>query len=417
MRIAREYQQRSLPLDLLIIDGGYWSEMGSYAFTPERWPDPKLMTTELEKMGIRLMISIWPTINRVSPVYQEMQERGFLVRSERGNPLHIAHLLDWRPKDGPPILTLYDPTDPEARKYFWKKIKKGLFDQGVKLYWLDACEPELVPVDHDSIRYHLGSGHEVGMLYPLMHQRAFYEGLQEAGETEILTLSRSAWAGSQRYGAAVWSGDIPSTFDSLHRQILAGLNIGLSGIVWWTTDIGGFLGGDVNDPVFQELIIRWFQYGIFCPICRLHGLRSPIPEMWIDGGSDNEVWSFGETAYKNISKMLHLREKLKPYIVSQMKKASETGLPVMRPLFMDYHDDTTSWDVEDAFLFGSDLLIAPIYNFDQRKRKVYLPIGTEWKDAWNGMILDGGQTIQVDAPLERIPVFWRVGSKWQFPFE
>jgi alpha-D-xyloside xylohydrolase len=417
LNIAREYRQRDLPLDVLIIDAGYWHEMGNYAFQLDQWPDPRYMVSELEKMGIRVMISVWPAINRVAPTYQIMQENGFLVRSERGNPLHIAHLLDWRPRDGPPILTLYDPTNPEARNYFWQIVKKDLYDQGIKLFWLDACEPELVPVDHDSIRYHLGSGPEVGMLYPLMHQRTFYEGLQKAGETEILTLSRSAWAGSQRFGAAVWSGDIPSTFDSLRRQIVAGLNIGLSGIVWWTTDIGGFIGGDVNDPVFQELMIRWFQYGIFCPLCRLHGLRSPIPENPIEGGAENEVWSFGEKAYGIISKLLHLREKLKPYIVAQMKKASETGLPVMRPLFIDYPDDPTCWDVEDVFLFGPDLLVAPIYTLDQRKRNVYLPVGMKWKDAWNGMIFEGGEIIQADAPLEHIPVFWRVNSKWQFSFE
>lgn len=416
LRVVREYKSRGLPLDVLVIDAGYWPEMGSYEFEPELWPDPQAMVAELESLGVRTMVSVWPTINRVSPAYAEMEDRGLLVRSERGNPTHVVHLPDLRPKDGPPLLTLYDPTNPQAREYYWQILRQGVYRQGVKLFWLDANEPELIPMDYDSIRYHLGSGPEVGMIYPLMHQRTLWDGLRSAGETEVVTLSRSAWAGSQRYGAAVWSGDIPSTFDSLRRQIPAGLNIGLSGIAWWTTDIGGFLGGDVTDPAFRELIVRWFQYGVFCPLFRLHGFRAPIPENWMEGGAENEVWSFGEPAYEIISGLLHLRERLKPYLMAQMRLASECGLPVMRPLFVDFPADAAGWGLDDEFLFGPDLLVAPVSALGQRERAVYLPAGAGWVDAWSGERFAGGQTVQAAAPLELIPVYWREGSPWEFVF-
>ncbi len=416
LRVAREHKRRGLPLDVIVIDAGYWPEMGNYQFNPEDWPDPDAMTSELAGMGIKTMISIWPAVNRASPVYTEMESAGYLACSDRGYPLHIAHLLDVIPRDSPPLLTLYDATNPAARADYWERIRDGLYRHNISLFWLDACEPELVPMDHDNVRYYLGSAAEVGMLYPLLHQQGLYEGLRSEGETEIITLSRSAWAGSQRYGAAVWSGDVASNFESLRRQVPAGLNIGLSGIIWWTTDIGGFYGGDPNSPAFRELIVRWFQYGVFCPLFRLHGFREPLQKNWMQGGAENEVWSFGETAYTIISGLLHLRERLRPYILAQMQLASQCGLPVMRPLFVDFPTDQACWQVEDAFMFGPDLLVAPVVEAGQTARPVYLPPGIEWIDAWNGVRYSGGRTIQASAPLEHIPVFWRAGSPWEFRF-
>jgi alpha-D-xyloside xylohydrolase len=286
------------------------------------------------------------------------------------------------------------------------------------VYWLDACEPEIYPMDPHNLRFHLGNGLEVGHLFPLMHHQAFSEGMRAAGEKEFIFLSRSAWAGSQRYGAAVWSGDVPSTFEYFRKQVPAGLNIAMSGIPWWTTDIGGFFGGDPESEYFRELVVRWFQYGLFCPLFRLHGVRLPFTE---DGrgsgtGAGNEVWSFGEQAYEIIRGLLFLREKLKPYIMKQMQAASERGLPPMRPLFVDYLADPTCWEVEDQFSFGSDLLVAPVLYEGQRMRKLYLPGGAGWIDAWEGKEFKGGQWIEVAAPLERIPVFWREESQEKFLF-
>jgi len=231
-----------------------------------------------------------------------------------------------------------------------------------------------------------------------------------------MMLCRSAWAGSQRFGAAVWSGDILSTFEALRNQVRAGLNIGLSGIPWWTTDIGGFYGGDINTPYFKELIVRWFQFGVFCPLFRLHGFReprTPAGDMLTNEstGAANEVWSFGDKDYAIIKDILFLRQRLLPYINKQMQLAHEKGAPPMRPLFFDFPGDEGSWSVDDEFMFGPDILVAPVLDYKARKRAVYLPAGTTWTDAWTGRKITGGQQIDVEAPLERIPVFLRGNSK------
>jgi alpha-D-xyloside xylohydrolase len=240
--------------------------------------------------------------------------------------------------------------------------------------------------------------------------------MRSAGEEEIISLCRSAWAGSQRYAAAVWSGDIPSTFEMLQAQVRAGLNIGLSGIPWWTTDIGGFHSGDPSTPYFRELIVRWFQFGAFCSLFRLHGARLPIGQGAGATGAPNEAWSFGEPASTIIRDLLILRDKLKPYIMKLMKDAHETGAPPMRPLFFDFPDDEACWAVEDQFMFGPELLVAPVLHQGAVSRSVYFPEGANWIDAWNGMEYLGGQTIQADAPLEIIPVYLRAPEIKPQPF-
>jgi alpha-D-xyloside xylohydrolase len=304
---------------------------------------------------------------------------------------------------------LIDSTHPDARKFLWGKLRENYVRHGIKVFWLDAIEPELAVYDHDNVRYHAGNGLEVGCIYPLMQQRAIYDGMKSAGEKEIITLGRAGFAGSQRFGAAIWSGDIHSTWEDLQQQVRAGLNIAMSGIPWWTTDIGGFFGGENESPYFQELIVRWFQYGAFCPLFRLHGWRNsslahPETSDPTRGGS-NEVWSFGDRAYQIVREILFLRERLRPYIMEQMKLASTKGTPPMRPLFFDFPKDQAAEKVDDQFMFGPDLLVAPILHSGKRKRKVYLPSGANWTDAWTGKKFKGGQTIQAAAPLERIPLY------------
>jgi alpha-D-xyloside xylohydrolase len=233
--------------------------------------------------------------------------------------------------------------------------------------------------------------------------------MQAAGEKDIFFLCRSAWAGSQRFGAAVWSGDIQSTFAALRSQVRAGLNMALSGIPWWTTDIGGFHNGDPSTPYFRELIVRWFQYGTFCPLFRLHGHRQPNINDF--NGSANEVWSFGEEAYEIIRELMLLRERLRPYLMEQMKCAHESGIPPMRPLFFDFHQDQNTWEIEDEFMLGPDLLVAPVLEEGAQSRQVYLPSGSTWTDAWTGDSLKGGQWLTVAAPLQRIPLFLRDGAQ------
>src|SRR5260370_23171164 len=239
--------------------------------------------------------------------------------------------------------------------------------------------------------------------------------MREAGESAILNLCRSAWTGSQRYGAAVWSGDITSTFEALRAQVRAGLNMGLSGIPWWTTDIGGFYGGDPESGAFRELLIRWFQYSTFCPLLRLHGNRLVALEdsTMVSGGGPHEAWSFGEETYAIITDLLFLRERLRPYILEQMHLVHEKGIPPMRPLFFDFPSDEACANIDDEFLFGPDLLVAPVLTEGVRTHEVYLPAGTTWTDAWSRQTFDGGQRIVAQAPLDLIPLDLRDDP--QFP--
>jgi len=408
LRVAREYKQRGLPLSVIVADFFHWTHMGDWKFDPLCWPDPTTMVNELEAMGVKLMVSIWPTVSPLSENYQTMSERGLLVNNEYG--VDAQHVFVDNGVVGPAYFSYYDATSPEARQFIWDAIKKNYYSKGIKLFWLDNDEPDINPWHPENLRFFLGNGVEVASIYPLLHQRAFYEGLLSSGETEILTLSRCAWAGSQRYGSVIWSGDIESTFESLQAQVRAGLNIAMSGIPWWTTDIGGFHSGDVTTNYFRELIVRWFQYGVFCPIFRLHGYRLPPRGPMPRSGADNEVWSFGEEVYQILQSLLFLRERLRPYIHEQMKMASQCGLPPMRPLFVDFPEDLMCETIEDQFMFGPDLLVAPVLYEGARQRKVYFPANVEWIDAWNGKSYAGGQSIEVSAPLETIPVFLKARS-------
>jgi alpha-D-xyloside xylohydrolase len=408
LEVAREHRRRGHPLSVIVADFFHWTHQGDWQFDPRDWPDPAAMVQELDEMGVKLMVSIWPSVNPASPNFDEMAQLGLLVRNERGLFGQFT-FADTEPR-GPVNINFYDATNPTAREYIWNKVREGYYQHGIKVWWLDACEPETYPVHPDHQRYHLGNGQSVANIYPLLHAQGFYDGMRSEGESEIILLCRSVWAGSQRYGAALWSGDIPSTFEALQTQVRAGLNAAMSGIPWWTTDIGGFHGGDIHSAYFRELIVRWFQYGLFCPLFRLHGYREPATE--INGlmvGAANEIWSFGEDAYNIISDLLLLRERLRPYIMDQMRFAHETGTPPMRPLFYDYADDPVCWEIEDQFLFGPDLLVAPILDEGARSRQVYLPAGSSWTDPWDSTRYDGGQWLTVAAPLNRIPLFTRDG--------
>jgi alpha-D-xyloside xylohydrolase len=231
------------------------------------------------------------------------------------------------------------------------------------------------------------------------------------GREPTVLLCRSAWAGSQRYGAAVWSGDVQATWESFNAQVRAGLSVSLSGMPWWTTDIGGFHGGDPDDPAYRELLVRWFQFGAFCPLFRLHGDRDPrMPTGPTMTGGPNEVWSYGDEAYAVLVRYLRLRERLRPYLQEQMSAASKTGVPPVRSLFVDFPDDARTWDVDDAFLFGPDVLVAPVLAPGRVERSVYLPAGARWVHTETGEAYDGGSEPTVPAPLASIPVFVREGA-------
>ena len=409
MAVAREYRERELPLSVIVSDFFHWSQLGDWRFEESEWPDPTAMVQELEEMGTRLMVSVWPSVSTASENYAEMLGRGLFAATEQGPPFHAEFPV--RGSIVAPPVSFYDPTNPQARDYLWSKLHQNYYKHGIRVFWLDACEPEVRPSDPRNLRLFSGPGAAVINRYPLDHARTVYDGMRAAGEEEILTLCRSAWAGSQRYGAAVWSGDIGVTFAALRAQVVAGLNIGLSGIPWWTSDIGGFHGGDPDEPEYRELIIRWFQYGVWCPLFRLHGDREPrTPFNASFTGGPNEVWSYGDEAYAIIARLLLLRERMRPYIVEQMRVASERGVPPMRPLWFDNPSDDAAWPVEDQFLFGPDVVVAPVTEYGARSRRVYLPAGTRWRHAVTGDVLPGGTERELAAPLEWIPVFLREGS-------
>ncbi len=406
LEVAREYKKRNLPISVIVIDYFHWPLQGDWRFDSKYWPDPDAMIRELKEMGIELMVSIWPTVDYRSENFQEMKEKGYLIRTDRG--FRIA--MDFQ---GNTIH--FDATNPAAREYVWQKAKQNYYDKGVKTFWLDEAEPEYSIYDFDNYRYYLGPNVQIGNIYPAMYAKAFFDGMKAEGQENIINLLRCAWAGSQKYGALVWSGDIHSSFASLRNQMAAGLNMGMAGIPWWTTDIGGFHGGNPKNPAFRELLIRWFEYGTFCPVMRLHGYREPLKNpMGTEGGAacvsgaDNEVWSFGDEAYEICKVYLGLRESLKPYITELMEAAHERGTPVMRPLFYDFPEDKNAWEVEDQYMFGPDMMVAPVLYAGMRKRTVYFPEGREWKDFFTGEVYQGGSIEEVEAPIDRLPVFTAV---------
>lgn len=408
LTVAREYKKRGIPISVIVIDFFHWTMQGDWKFDREYWPDPQVMVDELKEMGIELMISVWPTVDQRSENFAEMKASGYLIRTDRGH--RIA--MDFHGNT-----VHFDATNPGARNYVWEKVKQNYYDYGIRTFWLDEAEPEYTYYDFDLYRYHLGPNIQIGNIYPKMYAKAFYDGMTGEGQTQVLNLLRCAWAGSQRYGALVWSGDIDSSFESLRNQFAAGLNMGMAGIPWWTTDIGGFHGGRPADVQFRECFIRWFQYGTFCPVMRLHGDREPhsAPLSTMGGGictsgADNEVWSYGEEAYAICKKYIAIRERLRPYIKGLMEVASTRGTPPMRPLFFDFSKDVAAWEIEDQYMFGPDLLVAPVLEAGQMNRKVYLPAGTNWKNAWTGEISVGGQMICAEAPMDLIPLFIREGA-------
>lgn len=406
LAVAREYRRRGLPLDVIVVDFFHWPHQGDWKFDRDFWPDPAAMVRELKEMGIELMVSIWPTVEEGSENYKEMEELGYLTRSEHGK--RIGQLGD---------ACFIDVTNPEGRAYVWEKIKKNYYDLGIRLFWLDESEPELTDYEYEHYRYYKGADLEVGNLYPKEYARMVYEGMEREGQKNIVNLLRCAWPGSQKYGALVWSGDIHSSFESLRNQLRAGLSMGIAGFPWWTTDIGGFHGGNIYDRSFQECLVRWFEFGTFCPVMRLHGNREPFQEPLGNSrcasGAENEVWSYGEENYGIFRRYMELREKMRSYIRELMREAHEKGTPVIRPLFYDFPEEPECWEIDDQYMFGDAVLVCPVLYEGQRMREVYLPRGT-WESLWSGERLNGGRSVSCEAPLEEIPVFIRQGGRSVF---
>lgn len=408
LSVARQYQKEGIKIDRIVIDFFHWTLQGDWKFDEKYWPDPKAMVDELHEMGIKVIVSVWPSVDRKSENFGPMTERGLLIRTERG----AAQTYDYQGD-----CVEIDPFNPETRDYVWNVCKKNYYDYGIDAFWLDNSEPDYGVYDFENYRYFSGPALAVSNLYPQLYSRAFYDGMRKENRGPVVNLLRCAWAGSQKYGNVIWSGDVPSTFEAFADQLQCGLNMGLAGIPWWTTDIGGFMTDDVNDPDFRQLLIRWYQFAVYSPVLRMHGDRGPynIPPLddrdWGGGylhtGQPNELWSYGEDNYAIMKKYYDVRISMHDYIKQLYEEAHENGSPLLRTMFYEFPEDEKCWETEDQYMFGSRFLAAPILHLNEWRRSVYLPAGT-WKLTSTGEVFEGGQTVRVDAPIDYMPVFERM---------
>ena len=409
LSVARAYQREGIHIDQIVIDFFHWTVQGDWKFDPVYWPDPKAMVEELHRMGIRVIVSVWPSVDRRSENFGPMAERGLLMRAERGTDQTYNFEGD---------CVVIDPFNPETREYVWEVCKRNYADYGIDAFWLDNSEPDLGVYDFDNYRYYAGPALSCSNFYPQMYSRIFWDPMSRTGEP-VVNLLRCGWAGSQKYGNVIWSGDVPSTFESFQEQLQAGLNMGLAGIPWWTTDIGGFMTDDVKDPDFRQLLIRWYQFAVYSAVLRMHGDRGPydIPPLdsrnWGGGylhtGQDNELWSYGEENYRIMRKYYDVRISMHDYIRDLYREAHENGSPLIRTMFYEFPEDERCWELQDQYMFGSRYLVAPVLHLNEFERDVYLPAGM-WENVNTGERLEGGKTVRVPAPIDEIPVFIRLES-------
>ena len=385
--------------------------MGDFRFEEEFFPDPDAMVKELKEMGMELMVSVWPQIDTQSENFAEMKQKGLLVKTEHGVEICMRF-------GGESVF--FDPTNPAARRYVWDKCRQNYYDKGIRVFWLDEAEPEYLGYDYDNYRYYLGPDIQIGNVYPQYFSRTFYDGLKEQGEETVVNLVRCAWAGSQRYGALVWSGDIHSDWPTFRRQVSAGLNMGIADIPWWTTDIGGFSGARPEDPRFQQLLFAGSSR-TFCPVMRLHGDRDCDDRrvFHLDGsrpalfsGGDNEIWSYG-AENEIILTTLYLLKRTDASIYKKTDGGSSSlaaSLLCVQCFYTDFPEQNVCWELKEQYMFGPSILVAPVLYEDQNERDVYLPSGTTWTLLMNGEVYEGGQTLHVTAPIDEIPVFIREGG-------
>ncbi len=409
--VAQGYRSRGYPLDVMVLDWFYWTRMGQLDIDPIAFPDPDAMNRTLHDEGYHSLISLWPRFEKESRYFNFLAEKGWLLKDRNGNP------VDGLPERSDRAGALIDATNPDARAWYWSKIRDNIASRGFDWFWLDETEPDLVP---DGFFYSIGSGDRYHNVFPLLHVEGVAQGSRrDRPNLRSLILARAAYVGSQRTGALFWSSDIQPTWEALRRQVPTGLDFAASGLAYWGNDIGGWqplpeehkaerallidpreardtVGGDEDYP---ELMVRWFEYGTFLPTLRLHGDRK-----------HTEVWAYGKQAESVMSEYLRLRYSLIPYLYSLGHKTYETGAPFMRALFMDFPNDPAVSNLGDEYMLGPALLVAPVTEQGRTSRTVYLPAGTEWYDFWTDEKYSGGQTITAGAPIEHIPVFVRAGS-------
>lgn len=391
INIAAKFRGRHIPVDAIVLDYLHWGKygFGSFRFDESFFPDPKRMIDSLHNVyNCRLMVSVWPSFTKNTPNWELMNKNNFLLNVDSYENTQV-----------------YDAFNPAAGELYWKLMNASYGQAGIDGWWLDATEPERIS-EYRKSKNHLGKSEKYLNSYSLVDVRNVYLGQRKSiPEKRVFILTRSAFAGQQSYAASTWSGDIGTTFEVLKKQIPAGLNFCMSGIPYWTTDIGGYKGGDPSDQDYRELYVRWFQYGTFCPIFRSHGRRAPG-----DRKTPNEIWSYGEQAEKILTKYLNLRYRLLPYIYSEAWQISKNGSTLMRALPFDFKYDENVLNIDDQFMFGKSLLINPVTELNSVSRNLYLPRGSSWFDFWTGETHEGGRTILADAPLDKLPIFVKPGS-------
>ena len=409
---AAEFRKRKIPIDNIVLDWSYWKEdaWGSQEFDKTRFPSPDSMIGVLhKKYNTRIMISVWPKFYEGIAAYNEFNKNGWLYKRNIAD-----RQRDWIGKGY--VSTFYDAFNPDARKAFWNLISKKIYSKGIDAWWMDASEPDILSnVDPAKRKLQmtpvaLGPAAAYLNAYPLENAKGIYEGQRsEDPDKRVFLLTRSGFAGSQRYAAAIWSGDIGSTWHDMKMQIAAGVNFSMSGIPYWTMDIGGFVvPGKFERPdaanleEWRELMTRWSQFGAFVPLFRSHG-QFPYREVFNTAPEDHP-------AYKSFLYYDKLRYRLLPYIYSLAGAAYYDDYTIMRGLVMDFAADTAVTNIADQYMFGPSLLINPVCEFKQTERALYLPQGAGWYDLYSGKWYAGGQTIMADAPYERMPVFVKAGS-------
>ena len=358
LEVARAYQKEGIKIDQIVIDFFHWPYQGDWKFDEKYWPDPKAMVDELHSMGIKVIVSVWPSVDRKSENFYPMMEKGLLIHTERGAEQTYDYQGDCVDDRS------LQSQDPGLRL---GSLQKELLRLGIDAFWLDNSEPDYGVYDFENYRYSAGPALQVSNMYPQMYSRVFYDGLTTMQSEHFVNLLRCAWAGSQKYGNVVWSGDVPSTFQAFYEQVQCGLNMGLAGIPWWTTDIGGFMTDDVNDPDFRQLLISWYQFAVYSAVLRMHGDRGPynIPPLddrdWGGGylhtGQPNELWSYGEDNYKIMKKYYDIRVGMHDYIKSLYDEASKNGAPLIRTMFFEFPEDAKCWELQDQYMFGSVLYL------------------------------------------------------------
>lgn len=416
----KEFRKRKFPIDNIVLDWNYWPEnaWGSHDFDESRFPDPKAMVDSIHAMNGKMMISVWPKFYVTTQHFREFDEKGWMYRQAVKDSIR-----DWV---GPGYVgSFYDAYSTGARKLFWKQIYEKLYPLGIDAWWMDASEPNVL--DCTDMEYRkalcgptaLGPSAEYFNTYALMNAEAIYNGQRSVDpDKRVFLLTRSGFAGLQRYSTATWSGDIGTRWEDMKAQISAGLNFSISGIPYWTMDIGGFCVEDryvagqmeynrtgkenAGYKEWRELNARWYQFGAFAPLYRSHG-QYPFREVW-------NIAPQGHLAYNSILYYTKLRYRLMPYIYTLAGMTYFDDYTIMRPLVMDFPADKRVEDIGDQFMFGPALMVCPVYAYEAREREVYFPEGTNWYDFYTGQHIKGGQKLKVDAPYERIPLYVREGA-------